>query len=393
MAQFLDADVDYGEEPQDAGGAGVGRGDGDVGGLDGRGGDMPAAVIEGFSQVAGPAHAAAAQGDHGGQQGVDHVAGGRGGGLGVGGLLGGHGVGRGRGRGGAGGRQGGGGAVGRGRGVKARHWSFTINNYSDVPKELPRGPPPVKYLCFGRERSQNGTPHLQGFISFKNAVYRPSRFFHQYGNGHFEMAMGTVQENVDYCAKDGDFTEFGTRPQSRADQGHHGQKGGKRGGEVGQERWEHAWQMAKEGRVEDIPGDIRFRYYGTVLKVASRYQKSPAELEKLDNIWIWGPSGSGKSTYVHKRYPGHYRKGFNKWWDGFRMEDEAHQTVILDDLHPKWSLKEELKNWADKFPFPAEYKGGVMIIRPARIVITSNYRPEQVSISRFSILKRVSAAT
>ena len=75
------------------------------------------------------------------------------------------------------------------------------------------------------------------------------------------------------------------------------------------------------------------------------------------------------------------------------MEDEAHQTVILDDLHPKWSLKEELKNWADKFPFPAEYKGGVMIIRPARIVITSNYRPEQVSISRFSILKRVSAAT
>ena len=76
MAQFLDADVDYGEEPQDAGGAGVGRGGGVVEGLDGRGGDMPAAVIEGFSQVAGPAHAAAAQGNHGGQQGVDNVAGG-----------------------------------------------------------------------------------------------------------------------------------------------------------------------------------------------------------------------------------------------------------------------------------------------------------------------------
>ena len=262
--------------------------------------------------------------------------------------------------------------------MKARNWSFTINNYVDVPKQLPQGPPPIKYLCFGRETSQNGTPHLQGFVSFKNAVYRPSRFFLQYGNGHFEMARGTAQENVDYCAKEGDFTEFGTRPKNQADQGHHG----KRGGEVEQERWEHTWRMSKEGRVEEVPADIRFRYYNTVLKVASRYQKSPAELEKLDNTWIWGPSGSGKSTYVHKKYPGHYRKGFSKWWDGFRMEEEAHQTVILDDLHPKWSLKEELKNWADKFPFPAEYKGGVMIIRPARIVITSNYRPEQVSNSR-----------
>ena len=150
-----------------------------------------------------------------------------------------------------------------------------------------------------------------------------------------------------------------------------------------QERWKFFWEMSKQGRVEDVPDDIQFRYYNTVLKVASRYQKSPPELEKLDNTWIWGPSGSGKSTYVHKRYPGHYKKGFTKWWDGFRVEDEAHQTVILDDLRPMWSLLEELKIWADKFPFPAEYKGGVMIIRPARIVITSNYPPEQVSNIRF----------
>ena len=256
-----------------------------------RAGDMPPAVQEGFSQVAGPAHAVAGQGDNGDQQGGDRGAGVGGGGLGVRGLPGGRWAGRGRGRGGAGGHQSGVGAVGRG---------------------------------------------------------------------------------------------------NRADQGHHGervgphgQKGAKRRGEVDQERWKFFWEMSKQGRVEDVPDDIQFRYYNTVLKVASRYQKSPPELEKLDNTWIWGPSGSGKSTYVHKRYPGHYKKGFTKWWDGFRVEDEAHQTVILDDLHPKWSLKEELKNWADKFPFPAEYKGGVMIIRPARIVITSNYPPEQVSNIRF----------
>ena len=50
----------------------------------------------------------------------------------------------------------------------------------------------------------------------------------------------------------------------------------------------------------------------------------------------------------------------------------------MDDLHPKWNEKERLKNWADKFPFQAEFKGGSMLIRPARIVVTSNYTPQQV---------------
>jgi len=79
-----------------------------------RGGDMPPAVLEGFSQVAGPAHAVAGQGDHGDQQGGDCGAGVGGGGLGVGSLPGGRGAGRGRRRGGAGGHQSGEGAVGRG---------------------------------------------------------------------------------------------------------------------------------------------------------------------------------------------------------------------------------------------------------------------------------------
>ena len=75
-----------------------------------RGGDMLPDVLEGFSQVAGPAHAAAGQGDHGDQQGGDRGACAGGGGLGVGGLPGGRGAGRGRGRRGGGGHQGGEGA-------------------------------------------------------------------------------------------------------------------------------------------------------------------------------------------------------------------------------------------------------------------------------------------
>ena len=330
---------------------------GRVGGEAGRG----AGQVLPVGRADGQTVAAAVGG--GGVAGEEH---GRGGLQGVG-RGGGQPAGRGRGRGERG---------GRGRGVKARSWVFTINNYRDFPKELPRGPPPVKYLCFGKEVSQNGTPHLQGYVSFKNAVYRPSRFFEQYGNGHFEMARGSADQNAEYCAKEGDFTEFGTRPQSRADQGHHG----RRGGELETERWEEAWRSAKQGKIEEIPADIRMRHYSTIVKVAAKYQKAPASLPKLDNTWIVGPPGTGKSTYVHMKYPGAYKKGFSKWWCNYQEDDEGHRTVLLDDLHPKWSEKEHLKNWADLFPFVAEYKGGSMQIRPERIVVTSNYTIEQVPL-------------
>ena len=144
------------------------------------------------------------------------------------------------------------------------------------------------------------------------------------------------------------------------------------------ERWDEAWKAAKEGRIEDIPADIRLRHYGTILKVASRYQQPPEELDSLDNLWIVGAHGTGKSTWVHRTYPGAYKKGFSKWWCGYREDEPGHKTVLLDDLHPKFTEKELLKNWADVFPFQAENKGGSMTIRPERIIVTSNYHPQEV---------------
>ena len=91
----------------------------------------------------------------------------------------------------------------------------------------------MKYLCFGKEvGKENGTPHLQGYVMFKYAVYRPSKYFEQYGNGHFEVARGSAQQNIAYCSKEGDFAEFGVQPQDAARRGARGGPYGARGGEM-----------------------------------------------------------------------------------------------------------------------------------------------------------------
>jgi len=88
-----------------------------------------------------------------------------------------------------------------------------------------------------------------------------------------------------------------------------------------------------------------------------------------------GTPGTGKSRSARTRWPGLYNKPLNKWWCSYQGE----ATVLLDDFDKQHSvLGSHLKQWADHYAFVAESKGGSSTIRPARIVITSNYAPEEL---------------
>ena len=103
----------------------------------------------------------------------------------------------------------------------------------------------------------------------------------------------------------------------------------------------------------------------------------PAESRSnLDNYWLYGATGTGKSKYARETWPNPFLKDVTKWWDHY----DGQPAVLVDDLDPEHKfLAKQLKNWSDHYPFTPEIKGGRLPpIRPATIIVTSQYHPEDI---------------
>lgn len=251
---------------------------------------------------------------------------------------------------------------------KSRKWCFTINNYDDSDiNRLADLEETVKYLIYGKEVGEAGTAHLQGFVYFTNGTSFNSVKSKVGTRAHIERAKGSVESNREYCSKEGDFTEFGLCPVSQ-----------KRKGEMEKERWTTAIKLAKNGdfdTLEDEEPRIFLGHYRTLRNIEKDYMPSVEDARDVTGVWFWGEPGTGKSYTAREEYPGAYLKMANKWWDGYQQES----YVILDDLDPKHSvLGHHLKIWADRYCFIAEIKGGARKIRPEKLIVTSQYSPEQI---------------
>jgi hypothetical protein len=102
----------------------------------------------------------------------------------------------------------------------SKNWVFTLNNptpaeklrIADVGANLPLHN--ATYLVVGRETSDSGTAHLQGYVSFttrramahiKTTVFQTQRLFLAY-------RAGTAVQAAEYCKKDLDYDEYGDPP-------------------------------------------------------------------------------------------------------------------------------------------------------------------------------------
>lgn len=91
--------------------------------------------------------------------------------------------------------------------VRSRHFAFTCNNYTDWDQEYIASLD-YKHAVIGREVGENGTPHLQGHISFKEKKSLAAVIKLLEGC-HVSVARNAAA-SIEYCKKDEDFSEFGS---------------------------------------------------------------------------------------------------------------------------------------------------------------------------------------
>lgn len=253
---------------------------------------------------------------------------------------------------------------------RIRNFCFTWNNYPVDAESKLTWLPRVKYLVAGREVGESGTPHLQGFVYFSEQKTL-SAVIKLLPGCHVEVSK-TLDEAIAYCKKDGDYFEVGIPPMSQSEKG-----------KKGKEYWEEVKKLACEGKLDEIDAKVYVSHFTNLQSIARAHMTPPPVLDTLENRWIYGPTGTGKSRNARLDYPGAYYKACNKWWDGYQDEE----VVIIEDLDKDHAcLGHHLKIWADHGPFIAEFKGGARMIRPKKIIVTSNYSLSDIWTSAPSTL-------
>lgn len=144
---------------------------------------------------------------------------------------------------------------------KYRNWAFTFPNYPNT--ELVDNIA-CRYIAYAHEICPTtGTPHLQGFICFHNAISYKS-IIKQMPGCHIGHMKGSMRQNEVYCSKEGQLIERGDKPASNDDKGR-----------AGALAYQRSWELAKEGKIEDIDAGIRLKHYETLKRIGMDYAKRP----------------------------------------------------------------------------------------------------------------------
>lgn len=246
---------------------------------------------------------------------------------------------------------------------RSRGWCFTLNNYTEDEynhvSSLGSDLTQCVYLVIGKEVSDTGIPHIQGYIYFKN-----KKSFKQVkgllsDRAHVEAQKGSAGEAADYCKKDGSFEEHGDCPSQ-----------GKR-----TDLENVAELVLAGGSIADVAETFptTFIKYSRGIRELKLAVSKPYTRTAHCGIWLVGEAGSGKSHHAQTTYPNAFKKAQNKWFDGYAGEKE----IVLEDLDSS-CLCHYLKIWADKWPCTGETKGGTVHLTHDLFVVTSNYLIEDL---------------
>lgn len=259
--------------------------------------------------------------------------------------------------------------------MTSRSYCFTLNNYTNTHLAILYNrycksrdeDGKIRYICYGREIGEQGTPHLQGYLEL-NEPMRMSGCKDLFGiNGlHLEKRMGTRDQARDYTKKDTKWIEFGN------------------------------WRAGGQGRrmdiittMEDIKEAVKENkktiemvekhpvIWAANLKFCEKVQglyeaEVTKEFRKVDVEVLWGSAGIGKTKTVHEYDPDVFTANCD---DSFIFDGyDGQKTILLDDFKGQVKYKNLLRI-LDGYQYRCNVKGGHRYARWTKVFITANDPP------------------
>lgn len=249
----------------------------------------------------------------------------------------------------------------RPNGTRLSRFCFTLNNYTDDEVENVKHTQ-CKWLIFGRETGENGTPHLQGAcVIGRQVAFSTIKTWPGFERAHIEKMNGTPEDSKNYCTKqDSNPYEKGTLPSPGKRNDIHNAVARVRAGEG-------LKQLC--GDDDGAVAVVKFHKGLTVLRALTR----PRRVDPPTVLWFYGTTGTGKTktaVELAQQFAGDdwwISSGSLRWFDGY----DGQRVVIFDDLRTKHCEFSFLLRLLDRYPCSVEIKGATVGWTPQYIIITA----------------------
>lgn len=282
--------------------------------------------------------------------------------------------------------------------MQSLHWCFTLNNYDETELDSIRqslSKEEIRYAIFGKEVGENGTPHLQGYVSFKTRKRLKPVKKVVGERAHVEVAKGNERQNRTYCSKaDPEPEEFGipSHPGKRNDLEDF--KNSVKSGvlDLKRLREDHSEIVAKYPRfvgdyIRDQIPDPKIPDHPLNDWQQELYQKLIHEPDDREVIFVVDPVGNKGKSWFAKYYCGKHDNAFlmrpGKHADMAYQLPPTLRVLFLDCTRKQveympYTFMEELK---DVYVSCTKYESCVKKYEKIHVVVLMNQSPDVTALS------------